>query len=154
LATKADVAELVDARDLKCLARLDPISLSRKTQSFEPVQTGRAHRDLQNIFAVVQRDDGTFSIGLADDAPGPFPTRRFAEQIAFQETLNAGSAGQHNEQTRQRAKLTGLELGAIEPLAEDLNMHATGLKIKRRGHRPSSMEGRSWPTHFSLTPST
>jgi hypothetical protein len=31
---------------------------------------------------IIQRDDGRFAIGLTDDAPGPFETRRFAEAIA------------------------------------------------------------------------
>jgi hypothetical protein len=30
----------------------------------------------------VQRDDGMFEIGIGIDPAGPFPTRRFAEQIA------------------------------------------------------------------------
>jgi hypothetical protein len=33
---------------------------------------------------VVERDDGLWSIGWHDDAPGPFPSRRFAEQVQLQ----------------------------------------------------------------------
>jgi len=33
---------------------------------------------------IVERDDGKFSIGLEDDAPG-FESRRFAEAIAAQD---------------------------------------------------------------------
>lgn len=31
---------------------------------------------------VVERDDGFWSIGIGDDAPGPFPTREMAEAVA------------------------------------------------------------------------
>jgi hypothetical protein len=31
---------------------------------------------------VVQRDDGRFQIGIADDAPGPFESRAFAQAVA------------------------------------------------------------------------
>jgi hypothetical protein len=31
---------------------------------------------------IIQRDDGMWSIGLGDDAPGPFETRRHAEAVA------------------------------------------------------------------------
>ena len=31
--------------------------------------------------AIVQRDDGLFEIGFADDAPGPFETRLFAQSV-------------------------------------------------------------------------
>jgi hypothetical protein len=47
--------------------------------------------DLQRVspetpkhFSIVQRDDGLFQIGLADLAPGPFVTRKFAESVAAQ----------------------------------------------------------------------
>jgi hypothetical protein len=33
-------------------------------------------------FEVVEREDGRFSIGLADDAPGPFESRAFAQSVA------------------------------------------------------------------------
>jgi hypothetical protein len=33
---------------------------------------------------VVQRDDGAWSIGWHDGAPGPFETREFAEAVAQQ----------------------------------------------------------------------
>jgi hypothetical protein len=39
---------------------------------------------------IVQHDDGKFSIGLADDAAGPFESRRFAEAVAL--TLTAVSS--------------------------------------------------------------
>jgi hypothetical protein len=32
---------------------------------------------------VVERDDGRYQIGLDDDAPGPFESRRFAESVAI-----------------------------------------------------------------------
>jgi hypothetical protein len=35
---------------------------------------------------IVQRDDGMWSIGLTDDAPGPFETRSFAEAVAHAAT--------------------------------------------------------------------
>jgi hypothetical protein len=31
---------------------------------------------------VFERDDGLFQIGLGDDAPGPFESRRFAQAVA------------------------------------------------------------------------
>jgi prophage regulatory protein len=31
---------------------------------------------------VIQRDDGRYQVGAADDAPGPFETRQFAEAVA------------------------------------------------------------------------
>jgi hypothetical protein len=35
---------------------------------------------------IVQTDDGQWSIGWHDDAAGPFPSRRFAEQVRLQRT--------------------------------------------------------------------
>jgi hypothetical protein len=32
--------------------------------------------------SVVQRKDGLWAIGIADDAPGPFPSRACAEAVA------------------------------------------------------------------------
>jgi hypothetical protein len=32
---------------------------------------------------IVQREDGRWAIGLADDAPGPFESRRFAEAVSI-----------------------------------------------------------------------
>jgi hypothetical protein len=31
---------------------------------------------------IIQTDDGRFQVGLADDAPGPFESRPFAEAVA------------------------------------------------------------------------
>jgi hypothetical protein len=31
---------------------------------------------------ICQRDDGGFQLGWGDDAPGPFPSREFAEAVA------------------------------------------------------------------------
>jgi hypothetical protein len=31
---------------------------------------------------VIERDDVRFQIGLGDDAPGPFESRRFAQAVA------------------------------------------------------------------------
>jgi hypothetical protein len=36
-------------------------------------------------FHVVQRDDGRYQIGIADDAPGPFETREFARAVVDQQ---------------------------------------------------------------------
>jgi hypothetical protein len=47
--TKADVAELVDARDLKSLGRIDLIENSFKTTSYGIVETDADTSDLQNI---------------------------------------------------------------------------------------------------------
>jgi len=41
---------------------------------------------------IFQRDDGMWSIGWHDDAPGPFETRKFAAAVAAREALNAGTA--------------------------------------------------------------
>jgi hypothetical protein len=38
---------------------------------------------------IIQRDDGRYQIGLTDDAPGPFPTRAFAESVAAHEAVRA-----------------------------------------------------------------
>ena len=35
-----------------------------------------------NAPPVVQRDDGLWSIGWHEDAPGPFESRRFAEAVS------------------------------------------------------------------------
>jgi hypothetical protein len=43
----------------------------------------------QLLGLVVQRDDGKFSNGFHDDAPGPFPTRRFAEAIRLRGTRHS-----------------------------------------------------------------
>jgi hypothetical protein len=42
----------------------------------------RAQGGQRDMRIIVERDDGLFEIGLASDAPGPFPTRRFAEAVA------------------------------------------------------------------------
>ena len=34
---------------------------------------------------IVERDDGQFQIGLGDNAPGPFPSRKFAEMVAIED---------------------------------------------------------------------
>jgi hypothetical protein len=40
---------------------------------------------LANRLAFIsQRDDGKWSIGFDDDAPGPFESRQFAESVASQ----------------------------------------------------------------------
>jgi hypothetical protein len=54
----------------------------------------KAHFDAQRVFPalsnlILERDDGRFQIGLVDDAPGPFETRRFAEAVAFREARDA-----------------------------------------------------------------
>lgn len=38
---------------------------------------------------IVQRDDGAWSIGLAADAAGPFPSRQFAEAVVASEMAKA-----------------------------------------------------------------
>jgi hypothetical protein len=35
---------------------------------------------------IFERDDGMFQIGLADDAPGPFESRSFAEAVRLSRT--------------------------------------------------------------------
>jgi hypothetical protein len=44
-------------------------------------KTMEARRRYELQAAVVERDDGRFQIGIADDAPA-FETRRFAEMVA------------------------------------------------------------------------
>lgn len=39
---------------------------------------------------VVQRDDGRYQIGLADDAPGPFESREFAQAVATSQHRDRG----------------------------------------------------------------
>ncbi len=41
---------------------------------------------------IIQRDDGMFQIGLADDAPGPFESRRFAESVATRAASTGGAS--------------------------------------------------------------
>ena len=41
---------------------------------------------IANHFAVCQRDDGMWSLGFHDDAPGPFPSRNFAESVRLRQT--------------------------------------------------------------------
>lgn len=36
---------------------------------------------------VVQRDDGLWSLGIGEDAPGPFETRSFAEAVAVRRVM-------------------------------------------------------------------
>src|SRR5205807_4856250 len=50
LISKADVTELVDARDLKCLAIPERSHLFWKTRSHFRHQPARTKRDLENIF--------------------------------------------------------------------------------------------------------
>ena len=38
---------------------------------------------------IIERDDGLFQIGLADDAPGGFPTRSFAVAFAARREVAA-----------------------------------------------------------------
>jgi hypothetical protein len=40
---------------------------------------------------VFQRDDGLWSIGITDDAPGPFESRAFAEAVALQNLPRSSS---------------------------------------------------------------
>ena len=44
---------------------------------------------LPQPITVIERDDGMFQIGFADDAPGPFSTRQFAAAVAAQQGLAA-----------------------------------------------------------------
>jgi hypothetical protein len=37
-------------------------------------------------YPVIERDDGKFAIGLADDSPGPFESRQFAAAVATSST--------------------------------------------------------------------
>ena len=51
----------------------------------------KVHFDAQRVFPalsnlIVERDDGLFDLGLGENAPGPFPTRYFAEAVANRET--------------------------------------------------------------------
>jgi hypothetical protein len=38
---------------------------------------------------IVERDDGRYQLGLDDDAPGPFESRRFAESVAARFVVSA-----------------------------------------------------------------
>jgi hypothetical protein len=47
----------------------------------------KVHFERQRVFPalsnlIVERDDGLFDLGLGENAPGPFPTRHFAEAVA------------------------------------------------------------------------
>jgi hypothetical protein len=54
------------------------IRFPRPRKPVEPSPTSTGPTD------IVQRDDGLWSLGWHDDAPGPFESRRFAEQVAAQ----------------------------------------------------------------------
>jgi hypothetical protein len=45
--------------------------------------------DLTPRDPIVQRDDGLWAIGIADDAPGPFASRAHAESVASQSAARA-----------------------------------------------------------------
>lgn len=49
-----------------------------------------ASASAENAALVVQRDDGQFGIGVGEDAPGPFPTRQFAEAVASRQCTAHG----------------------------------------------------------------
>jgi hypothetical protein len=38
---------------------------------------------------IIERDDGMFSIGWADDSPGPFESRAFAQAVAARQAVPA-----------------------------------------------------------------
>jgi hypothetical protein len=52
-----------------------------KRDSIRPLEPQTRQLPLQERL-VVQRDDGLWSIGWHDDAPGPFGSRRFAEAVS------------------------------------------------------------------------
>ena len=84
--TKAAVAELVDARDLKSLGPFDSIEHPCKKRPARPAEYDLKQVGLQKVFGgtqIVERDDGCYQIGLGDDADGPFPTRAFAQAVAL-----------------------------------------------------------------------
>jgi hypothetical protein len=90
--TKADVAELVDARDLKSLGPFDSIEHPCKKRPARPAEYDLKQVGLQKVFGgtqIVQRDDGMWSIGWHDDAPGPFSSRLFAVAVLAQEARRA-----------------------------------------------------------------
>jgi len=48
---------------------------------------------------IIERDDGRYQLGIADDAPGPFETRQFAQAVWWAgnhstATTTAGESGQ------------------------------------------------------------
>ena len=59
----------------------------RLSQSSAPTQADLSPT-LSNL-PVVQRDDGMWSIGWQDDAPGPFESRQFAAAVAAHEAARA-----------------------------------------------------------------
>ncbi|MGV7218489.1 hypothetical protein [Bradyrhizobium sp. UFLA05-112] len=56
---------------------------------------------------VIQRDDGMFQIGVADDAPGPFESRAFAAAVA----ATNGGRGVSNAKVSRN----GLGTGVVPP---------------------------------------
>jgi hypothetical protein len=62
-----------------------PQALSCKTGNKRAQSDQRLTSEKQNpqlLDLVVQRDDGHFQLGIADDAPGPFSSRAFAAAVA------------------------------------------------------------------------
>ena len=49
---------------------------------FKPNRTIQPEPIIDTDVVIAQRDDGQFQIGISDDAPGPFPSRRFACAVA------------------------------------------------------------------------
>jgi hypothetical protein len=67
---KADVAELVDARDLKCLAAIDFIGFRAQTHPVNTMEIDGTKRDLQNISTFVFALECPDNFGLAFDVSG------------------------------------------------------------------------------------
>ena len=56
------------------------ICLPISREPADPIPTPECPRAI-----VVERDDGLFQIGLCDDAPGPFESRKHAADVAARE---------------------------------------------------------------------
>jgi hypothetical protein len=93
---RADVAELVDARDLKSHCVTEATRNSCLTAADLPAEVGGNPASLSNIISPslmpVQREDGMYQLGWHDDAAGPFPTRNFAIAVIGKEAPYASAA--------------------------------------------------------------
>jgi hypothetical protein len=72
----------------------NPAGLETPSSSTRRIRFQRSHKIAESTLVpfiasaalIVERDDGLFQLGLADEGPGPFPSRRFAEAVRLRGT--------------------------------------------------------------------
>jgi hypothetical protein len=116
--TKADVAELVDARDLKCPASFDPIIFSCKTAALEPIENDGTEQDLQNILTL-GRGVWRLPAAIPEWPPDASKMRRAA-------TAN----GSPNRKDLISTDLNTKTALALQPTAAVVDLHAIGAECR------------------------